>query len=106
MWKTEFDQIQVIIKRKIDFLNKREKDIDLSKPDKYNQAILTRLNNERQFINELLAFLINTEKYIKLLEGSNKHLTTQNTVYFHLANTFEAEIEKDYERELRAIIQK
>jgi hypothetical protein len=106
MWRETYKNIQEKIKLKVNFLNKKETEIDLTKPDKYNQAIIKRLAHEREFINDLIAFLYETEKHISYLENSNKHLSTQNAIYFHLVNTYEAEFENEYGRSIREIIQK
>ena len=100
MWHEEFEKIQESIKRKISFLEKKEKEIDLTKPDNYNKAIIARLGAEREFINDMIAFLYFTENRIEMLENSNKHLKAQNTIYFHTISNLESVIERGYESEI------
>jgi len=105
MHKIEYEKILSLIKKKLDFLDRKEKSIDLNKSDNYNQAILKRINDEREFINQLIASLGMIMDHVKTLEASNKHLATQNTIYFHLFNTYESEFEKEYGRTIRATAQ-
>lgn len=100
MWEDQYKNIQKLIKGKIEFLDRKEKSIDLTKPENYNKAILNSIKKEREFINELLAFLMTTEDMIKNLSASNKHLEISNTFYFMKLEQYEAELNGRYLKEV------
>jgi len=100
-WNIEYKKFLELIKFKIDFIKGKEKQIDLNKSDFKNAELIKRINQETEFINNLIAFLLQTEIALKELEISNRHLSTQNQIYSMRHDAIEKEYGIEFEKKVR-----
>ena len=99
-WNIEYKRFLDLIKFKIDFIKQKEKQIDLTKTDFKNAELIKRINQESEFINTLIAFLIETENTLRDLETSNRHLSLQNHIYVARHEAIENEFENEFGKKI------
>jgi hypothetical protein len=104
-WDNEHQKILEIIQGKIDFIKNQFDKIGINdKSDAYNRAIIKRLEEEKKFINELLAFLIQT----KDLLNDNEHLIRVMSINYRAAiaerEILYQQIETGFEAEIKNVI--
>jgi hypothetical protein len=105
-WTVEYQKFFSMVEKKIEVVTQEEQHINMDRGDGATRMQLSHINAQREFLNSLVAFLINTENAITELENSNRHLATQNFIYHSqftaMEKVFETEFGKKIYNELRA----
>lgn len=102
-WNNEYQRLLEVIQGKVTFIQNRQNNLSpIDRPK--DKAIFDRLETEKKFINDLVAFLYQTENAIKDMDNKNKllNINYRTLKFLHESNLIE--LESNYERDIKNVI--